>query len=202
MTRAGEPSLAEMTRFTIARLQRLQDPRIGFFLVVEGGRIDHAHHAGNAYRALTDAVEFAEAVQVAMDMTSIEDTQILVTADHSHTFTISGYPRRGNPILGKVMSPLGELAQDQDGRPYTTLGYANGPGYRTPLTDLRNINTEDRNYRQVAAIPMAAETHSGEDVAAYARGPNADTLRGVMEQNELYQVLRGALFPADDEHSR
>ena len=71
------------------------------FLTVEAGRIDHAHHAGNAYNALSDTVELSKAVQVALDKTSIEDTLIIVTADHSHVFTIAGYPKRGNPILGK-----------------------------------------------------------------------------------------------------
>ena len=53
--------------------------------MVEGGRIDHAHHAGNAYRALTDTIALAEAVKVAREMTDDEDTLIIVTADHSHT---------------------------------------------------------------------------------------------------------------------
>jgi alkaline phosphatase len=200
---AGEPSLAEMTRFAVARLQRLEQLKnlkgeSGYLLIIEGGRIDHGHHAGNAYRALTDAVEFAEAVQVAMDLTASEDTQILVTADHSHTFTIAGYPRRGNPILGKVTTPLGELAKDANGRPYTTLGYANGPGFNSDHPDLSDVDTEDPNYQQAAAVPMGSETHGGEDVAAYARGPNADTLRGVIEQDQLFQVLKGALFPGGE----
>jgi len=190
---AGEPSLSDMTGFAIRRLSRL-GADTGYFLTVEGGRIDHAHHAGNAYRALTDAVEFAAAVQTAVDMTG-DDTLILVTADHSHSFTMSGYPRRGNPILGKVTTALGSEAKDANGMPYTTLGYANGPGYKAEPTDLSNVDTEDPNYQQIASVPMAAETHAGEDVAAYAVGPNADTLRGVMEQNRLYDVLRGALFP-------
>jgi alkaline phosphatase len=170
--------------------------------MVEGGRIDHGHHAGNAYRSLTDAVAMAEAVQVAMDMTDAQQTLIMVTADHSHTLTISGYPKRGNPILGKARSALGELSRDAQGRPYTTLGYANGPGYREEMPDLAEVDTEDPDFVQAAAVPMGAETHGGEDVAAYARGPNADTLRGVVEQNRLYFVLRGALFPAELEDPR
>ncbi|MFM1887341.1 MAG: hypothetical protein RL026_2498, partial [Pseudomonadota bacterium] len=59
---AGEPSLAEMTR---KALQLLQASGKGYYLMVEGGRIDHAHHAGNAYRALTDAIALSDAVRVA-----------------------------------------------------------------------------------------------------------------------------------------
>lgn len=195
-TDEGEPSIAEMTRFAIERLQAESDRSgKGYFLMVEGGRIDHAHHAGNAYRSLTDAVAMADAVQAAMDLTSEADTLILVTADHSHTLTISGYPRRGNPILGKVESGLMESSKDAAGRPYTTLGYANGPGYRAELEDLTDVDTEAKDFLQPATVPMSSETHGGEDVAAYARGPNADTLRGVIEQNKIYDVLRGALFP-------
>lgn len=188
---AGEPSLAEMTEFAIRKLAR--NPR-GFFLMVEGGRIDHAHHAGNARRALEDAVAMAEAVQTALDLTDASNTLILVTADHSHTFTISGYPRRGNPIFGKVVYADGERATDSDGRPYTTLGYQNGPGYRETLPDLTDVDTEALDFRQVSAYPLGSETHGGEDVPAYALGPNADAVRGVMEQNRLFHVMQQALF--------
>lgn len=189
---AGEPSLAEMTGFAIDKLARAGS---GYFLMVEGGRIDHAHHAGNAYRALGDTLAMADAVQAAMNLTDPADTLILVTADHSHTMTISGYPRRGNPILGKVETPLGELATDLKGRPYTTLGYANGPGFRETLPDLRNVDTEAQDFLQPATVPLASETHGGEDVAAYGRGPGADAVRGVMEQNRLYHVMQQVLLP-------
>jgi alkaline phosphatase len=103
--------------------------------LVEGGRIDHGHHAANAQRALTETIELANAVKVALAKTNASDTLIVVTADHSHTLSISGYPARGNPILGLVVgssgegAPSGEPAKDLTGRPYTTLHYANGPGY-------------------------------------------------------------------------
>ena len=65
-----------------------------------GGRIDHGHHEGRASAALHDLVAMADAVAVADSMTSKDDTLIVVTADHSHTMAISGYSKRGNPILG------------------------------------------------------------------------------------------------------
>ena len=216
---AGEPSLAEMTRKSI---QMLQNNPQGFYLMVEGGRIDHAHHAGNAYRALTDTIAMADAVKVAREMTDDEDTLIIVTADHSHTLTIAGYPSRGNPILGKADTGLGLLgvspvAIDSLGLPYTTLGYMNGPGGWTgngsrrelnPATelytpeipfsgkrpDLTNVDTTNPNYLQEAAIPtVGAETHAGEEVAIYANGPRSYLVRGTLEQNAIYHVMANAL---------
>ena len=211
---AGEPSLAELTSAAIARLQDNND---GFVLLVEGGRIDHAHHYGNAYRALTDTIAMSEAVQAAVDATSADDTMILVTADHAHTLTFAGYPVRGNPILGKVRGSSGEdgggdLALDATGLPYTTLGYANGPGYTGasgsqpagPKTflhqgagfepsagrpDLADVDTAAPDYMQESVLPLASETHGGEDVGVWARGPGADAVRGSIEQNAIFHLL-------------
>ncbi len=195
---AGEPSLAEMTEIAIDLLSKDPD---GFFLMVEGGRIDHGHHAGNAYRALTDTIALSDAVHVALKKTSDEDTLIVVTADHSHTLVISGYPKRGNPILGKVVGfnwksdDADEIGRDAKGRPYTTLSYANGPGHiegnRRP--DLTDVDTEDPNYRQEANVPMPTETHAGEDVPIFAGGPGAALFHGVQEQNYIYHAMAEAL---------
>ena len=125
-----EPSLAEMTSFAIDGLTARDK---GYVLMVEAGRVDHAHHATNAYRAMTDMQALNEAVKVAKAKSG-DDTLILVTADHSHVFTMAGYPARGNPILGLVRYPdpegggfAKEYAKAEDGKPYTTLGYQNGP---------------------------------------------------------------------------
>ncbi len=183
----GEPSLAEMTAYAIENLAS----GTGFFLVVEAGRIDHAHHAGNAYRALVDTIALSEAVAVAVAMTDPRETLIVVTADHSHTLTIAGYSARGNPILGYAAGVDGKPLTDAAGVAYTTLGYANGPGARRPDAEL---DPTDPDYRQRATHPMLAETHAGEDVPAYATGPGADGVGGIMDQHELHAVMRAALF--------
>jgi alkaline phosphatase len=190
---AGEPSLTEMTAKAIEILSKNKK---GYFLMVEAGRIDHAHHAGNAYRALSDTVELSNAVRKALEKTNPKDTLIVVTADHSHTFTIAGYPQRGNPILGLVKEPGKDVfAKDANGMPYTTLGYANGPGYRgTPARpDLTAIDTAQPDFLQEAAVPLASETHAAEDVAIFATGPKAHLFHGVQEESYSYQVMAKAL---------
>jgi alkaline phosphatase len=153
----GEPSLKEMTVKAIQLLEGATRRSNGYFLHVEAGRIDHAHHAGNAYRALTDAQELDEAIGAAIAMVDLRDTLIIVSADHSHVFNISGYPLRplqelpyavrsyspgyedahakGHGILDVVWDlnqSTGHVSEtgDRDGVPYTALGYHNGPGYR------------------------------------------------------------------------
>jgi len=196
----GEPSLVQMTKLAIEILSRNTN---GYFLLVEGGRIDHGHHDNNAYRALTDGIAFADAVAVADEMTNLNDTLIIVTADHSHTFNFSGYPTRGNPILGKVNSndstgrPRSTPKLMADEKPFTTLGYYVGPGAawvggeRPDLSDTDTI--DDKDFVQQAAIPAEDDAHGGEDVAVYARGPGAASIHGVIEQNEIFHAMVKAL---------
>ena len=66
----------------------------GYFLMVESGRIDHAHHDGSAFRALHDTQEFDKAIAAAVQAVDLRETLIIVTADHSHVFTIAGYTLR------------------------------------------------------------------------------------------------------------
>ncbi|MCF2863890.1 Alkaline phosphatase precursor [Pseudoalteromonas sp. THAF3] len=205
---AGEPSLSEMTAKAISVLDNNDT---GFFLTVESGRIDHAHHAGNAYNALNDTIELANAVQYAIENTNPEETLILVTADHSHVFTIAGYPKRGNPILGQVVA----VGQQQptlaaDGKPYTTLGYANGLGFRdlgmetnadasysdapqTGRQNLAGIDTTTPGFHQEATIPLSSETHAGEDISLHAMGPSAHLAQGVIEQSMVFHIIDSAL---------
>ena len=191
--RDGEPSLADMTRKALKILQKKDG---GYFLYIEGARIDHAHHKGNAYRALHDGIAMADAVQLAREMTNARDTLIIVTADHSHGFVMTGDTTRGNPIMGKVVeNDHNGIARNQpaiaeDGSPYTTLGYYNGAGdVGKPRGDLSHVDTTAKDYRQQVAVPTIYERHGGEDVAIYARGPGAYLLKGVVEQNYIFHVM-------------
>lgn len=198
-TDAGEPSIAEMTTAAITRLSR--NPN-GYVLMVEGGRVDHGLHAGDAQRALGDAAALDEAIAAAVAMTSSEETLIIVTADHSHTLTMQGYPQRGNPILGLVREN-DKLVLARDGKPFTTLSFANGPGsickaqadgkWLCERADLTNADTTALGFQQQSLIPLGSETHGGEDVAIFAGGPGAHLFSGAMEQNEIFHVMARSL---------
>ncbi|KAF9823389.1 hypothetical protein SFRURICE_006602 [Spodoptera frugiperda] len=173
----GMPSLAEMVRAAIKVLQKNEN---GYFLMVEGGNIDMAHHRGWAKVAVSETLAMEKAVQVAADMTDEEDTLLIVTSDHTHTLNINGYPNRGSSIFG-IAQP-----SSYDGINYTTLSYATGgPGsfqfyvHKDPTLPTGNMvtrrdpsteDTEQYNYTQIAGIQLVENYHGGGDVAIYARG--------------------------------
>ena len=94
-----QPSLENMLKQAIRSLNK--NPN-GFFLMLEAGLIDYAHHINLPKFAFEETLELEKAVQAALDMTDEEETLIVVTGDHGHAFTINGYPDRGNNILGNV----------------------------------------------------------------------------------------------------
>jgi alkaline phosphatase len=204
--RTGEPSLAEMTE---AAIKALQGNDNGFFLQVEAGRVDHANHDGNLHRTLTDGVAFSEAVAKATEMTSPEDTLIIVTADHEHAIAMNGYCGRGTPINGLCydidnagVKHTDEPLMGDDEKPFTVVMYLNGPGaivtkqedesYVGSRNDVSQADAQDPDYLQQAIVPMSSETHSGEDVAIYARGPWAHLVDGTVEQNYIFHVMHHA----------
>uniref|UniRef100_A0A6M2E0I5 alkaline phosphatase n=1 Tax=Xenopsylla cheopis TaxID=163159 RepID=A0A6M2E0I5_XENCH len=181
-----KPSLSDMVNRAIDVLSYEGN---GFFLFVEGGRIDHAHHDTKPRKALDETLELAKAVEVALNKTSEADTLIVVTADHAHTMSISGYPVRGNDIFGLAFT------QANDGLPLATLNYANGPGYDTHFKDngrqdfTKVVNTSDADYVAPATAPLYLETHGGDDVAVFANGPWAHLFTGTYEQNLIPHLM-------------
>ncbi|RNA41849.1 alkaline tissue-nonspecific isozyme [Brachionus plicatilis] len=194
-----EPSIIDMTAKAIEILS--SNPR-GFFLMVEGGKIDHGHHSSNAQLALNDFVVFDEAVGQALQLTSSDDTLITVTADHSHVFTMGGYAIRGNPILGINLNHVSNVSKLN--LTYTSLLYGNGPGGINPdslrNTNLTNIDTEHKDYIQESAIYLNSETHGGEDVAIYASGPMSFLFDGTVEQNYIAHVMAYTLARITKQH--
>jgi alkaline phosphatase len=204
-----EPSLAEMSRKAVQILA--QNPK-GYFLMVEGGRIDHALHDTNAKRALVDTIAFDDAIRAVLDEVrktdpNLANTLIVVTADHDHTMVHQGYAQRtgktapGNAgVLGLVKSYAGanegKPSLDADGMPYTILAFGNGPNrvrgsrVNAPLLSDEFVGADD--YLQEAAIrmPSGSETHGGTDVAIQAIGFGADTFHGFMDNTEVFGKLR------------
>lgn len=211
LVRAGsnEPALSEMT---VKAIQFLQNNKKGMFLMVEGGRIDHALHETTAIKALQDTVAFDDAIKAAIaeikktDPT-LKNTLIVVTADHDHTLVLNGYAARtgkttvNNPgVLGLLKNYSdGSVAKDADAMPYSIIGFGNGEnrsaGDRKDFAALTESQVFADNYHQEAAIPVApgSETHGGTDVFLGAMGKNADSFAGVMDNTKVFSLIRSAI---------
>ncbi|XP_049865248.1 membrane-bound alkaline phosphatase-like [Pectinophora gossypiella] len=174
-----EPTLAELTEVAINSLSRNDK---GYFLFVEGGRIDHAHHDNRPQRALDETIEFDLAIKKAAEMVG-DDTLIVVTADHAHVMAVNGYSQRGSNILGRSDD------KGDDGIRYMTLSYTNGPGTRQQVNGSRVDVTEEnfmaQNWRTHAEVILDSETHGGDDVAVLAWGPHHHLFTGVYEQSHI-----------------
>ncbi|MEQ6433620.1 alkaline phosphatase [Comamonas sp. w2-DMI] len=182
-----EPSLADMTTKALDVVSRNSK---GFFLMVEGGRIDHALHGTNAKRALEDTLAFDKAIETAMAYMEKKDpglknTLIVVTADHDHNMVFNGYSKLGNPILGKVADyQSGRMAKAGDGKPYTTLVFGNGG--RPNASASSQVNAEDGNKPWIAP----------------ARGASRDDLTAVdtTDDNFLQEVGINLGTPGSETH--
>jgi len=191
------PSLSDMTE-TAIELLHMDDP--GFFLMVEGGRIDHAHHKAQGKIALDETLALDQAVQKALDtlekLNIKDETLVIVTADHGHTMTLPGYPDRGADINGFLGN------NEIDGKLETPMVYANGPGGKSThqlkdgqcsRVDLGARNIKDMKYVFPAPVPRYEESHGSEDVGLWASGPLSFLFHRTHEQSYVGHVLAFSL---------
>jgi len=203
-----EPSLAEMT---VKAMEVLARNRKGYFLMVDGGRIDHALHETLARKALQDVVAFDAALKAAIAKAretdpELKNTLIVATADHDHTLHLNGYAQRtgkttpSNPgVLGLVKRySNGALAKDLDGAPYTIIGFGTGEhrlnASRAQLARLDQSTVAAATYHQEAVVQTSAdrETHGGADVFLGAIGRGAESFRGTIENTRVFELVRAA----------
>lgn len=188
---AEQPSLAEMTTKAIDVLS--QDPD-GYFLMVEGGRIDHALHGTNAKRALQDVSAFDEAIKAALAKVDLANTLVVVTADHDHTMTINGYSAKGNDVLDLVKSgPDLTPATDVDGNTYTTLVFGNGPNRPDVRANLDSATVTADDYLQETGVKLSSETHGGGDVMLFAGGAGAKAFKGTLDNTQVFTKVKAEL---------
>ncbi|MEN6516602.1 MAG: alkaline phosphatase [Methanospirillum sp.] len=159
----NEPSLAAMTGKALEILGKDKD---GLFLMVEGGRIDHAGHARDYANNTGDTLAFDAAVQTALDFTKKNpDTLVIVTADHE----------TGGLTLGAT----------------TNANYAAG---MSPYFPSGGNLTKDANGTAIIALDPAEASHTAVDVPILASGPGAIEFgRGMIDNTEIFTRMKAAL---------
>lgn len=190
-----QPTLAEMTGKAIELLAG--NPN-GFFLMVEGGKIDHALHDSRAKHAFEELADFDAALQVALDQMrkidpGLQNTLIVLTADHDHTLQINGYPKRGNSIIDIVRDyATGEPKRDADGKTFTTLVFGNGPNRPAVRADVDSATALGDDYHQETGVHKNSESHGGGDVKLFATGAGSNAFKGTIENTQVFHLMKAA----------
>lgn len=135
------PHLSEMARVA---LQILETDPDGFFLMIEGGRIDHAGHENDIERLGPEVAEFDRAVQVALEWAKGRgDTLILVTADHE-----TGGLKLPRAYKGEWPPPARWQHEDHTSTPVAL--YAQGPNAQLVREGLDNTDV----FRILGGCPI------------------------------------------------
>lgn len=190
----GEPSLSEMAALAIEVLSR--NPK-GFFLMVEGGRIDHACHSNIAHAAVLEMLEFDRAIALGAEFARKDgETLVIVTADHeTGGLAINGYPAlelSGDAIFSDQSLPGGgEILTFATGPGFDrTRPYATGENGELPEGELTPASPA---YRSPSGRHWRSASHTGVDVGAWATGSASEAVHGTMENNELAHIIIEAL---------
>ena len=167
-----QPSLSEMTDAALARLAT--DPN-GFFLMVEGGRVDHAAHANDILSLLHDQLAFDDAVRIAQRFADERgDTLLIVTSDHANANPgLTHYADKGARGFAKLATGEGE---DSFGAIYNSLGHRREPAaFIDALERARKITLRDTERLAIERVM------SGEPMNAFR------------DMDKLWTVLGGVL---------
>jgi len=156
-----DPSLAQMTGKAISILSKNQK---GFFLMIEGGRIDHAGHERNLSKNIADTLAFDDAVKEALDFAANDKhTLVIVTADHE--------------CGGLVLQP--ENLETYEA------------GAIDPIFASGTTKTQGPRYDFITEMEEA--THTAVDVPIMASGPGSEKVsQGRIDNTEIFAIMKEA----------
>jgi alkaline phosphatase len=181
-----EPVLSEMVESAIDYLS--QNPK-GYFLLIEGGRIDHAAHDNLARHAFEETIAFDDSLKTVLKKINLQKTLVLVTADHATGgLTINGGTTHDEGLF--VASSAEGILPNV---PLPILSWASGP---SALPDRKKPALPKKDpYQnwQPAQFPSKWSQHTGEDVTLYAKGVGAEKIHGTLENTQVFIVIKESL---------
>lgn len=215
-----EPSLAEMTGKALQVLS--QGPK-GFFVMIEGGRIDHAAHRNDAAATIKDTLAFDDAVGVALDFARRNpDTLLIITADHeTGGMALIGHSGENGEYLGIDLKAIEKITLSFDPL-IDMLGRNPSPEkVKQVLKQFLAIELSDDEARAVTGdqsrkpgrandgyvtahslafalrphlrVGWAGQTHTASPLFAFGTGPSSERIRGFLHNTELFTIMRTAM---------
>lgn len=203
------PSLADMTAKAIELLARNDK---GFFLMVEGSQIDWAGHGNDIAGVISEMQGFLEAIDVALAFAQASgDTLVIITADHETgglSIARDGfYEWNPLPLRGMTMTPqaVTELYMLDEEADLAALFQASLDFELTPM-EREALGAVERDeaevYEALTSIldertltGWTSDGHTGVDVPLYGTGPGSEELHGVLQNEELGQLMIRAVQP-------
>ena len=171
--------------------------------------MDHGHHAGKLNYVLRQTQQFNKLIQNIIQKVNLQETLLIITADHAHSLGVNGYCGRGSKVNGICyrINPKESKHQSKpnlglDGKPFSVVNYLNGPGsifakknffYYANRKRLSDFDYDDIEFDHEALIPTFKELHSGLYVVAYAYCTFSFLLNGTIEQNFLFHIINYAI---------
>ncbi len=192
-------SRVSLADFTKAAIDFLYNPQ-GFFIMVEGGKIDWAAHANDVATAIYEVKDFDRAIRVALDFYQKhpDETMIIVTADHETGGLSLGYSKTGYDynleILTKQWRSKHFLVR------YLQDVYPESYSQKLQKYVKASIDISDRkpaglvsevidSLQHSAGIAWATNKHTGTMIPTYVLGPGADLYKGIIDNTFTFEVL-------------
>lgn len=191
------PSLADMTRKALEILSRNEN---GFFIMIEGGKIDWANHGHDPANAAWETYEFNEAIKVALEfLYSNPKTLIVITADHETGgigLSTGKYEITPDVLIKQKVSTniLAELVKGKNDEEIKKI-FAEYVG----IVDLKPEEIE--KIKKASALEIAnvisaraqigwtTTSHSGGSVPVYAFGEGAEVFAGVYDNTDIAKKI-------------
>lgn len=205
-----EPSLAEMTSKAISTLSKNEN---GFFLLVEGSKVDWAAHANDPIGVISDTLAFDDAVKVALDFAKKDgNTVVISVTDHGNggitignTATDSNYDKLHideyiEPLKKATLTGEGveKLLNDDRSNIVEVISKYYGVDDLTEeeIKAIKDTEAGSLNYTvgpiisKRANIGWTTTGHTGEDVPLYIYAPsNCEKLSGVVENTDIAKYM-------------
>lgn len=197
------PSLEEMTKSAI---DRLDEDRDGFFLMVEGSQVDWAGHDNDIVGAMSEMEDFEKAFQAAIDFAKKDkNTLVVATADHS----TGGFSIGADGIYNWFSEPIKAAKRTPDFMAEEILDGKDSEQVLNKYIDLELASEEIQSVEKAAetedftVIDNAIEEifnkrshtgwttggHTGEDVPVYAFGPSSGKFAGQLDNTDHAKII-------------